>query len=257
MGCECLQIFVGSPRSWAPTVFPEADLERFRSLRAELDLDPVTIHASYLINLASANSEFRHRSLDKLLETVRHGSELGASDIIFHIGSHQGDGVEAGFERILSSLSLILETTSETRITLEPSAGGGHHIGWQLIELASLLDALGDSKRIGVCLDTAHLFATGVDLRDPKIFDDLLAEFDALIGLKRLTVLHLNDSKAALGSKRDRHDNIGEGQLGLETFRHILNHPRLQALPAIMETPGFAEPGSNARNIELMNSLRS
>jgi deoxyribonuclease IV len=256
MGCEAMQIFVGNPRGWKRTEYQSEDLAEFRRKRAQLGIDPVVVHASYLINLASTNSVFRHSSADKLLETLENGAAIEASDVVLHIGSHQGDGVETGFERLRSAISLCLGATSGPRIALEPSAGGGHHIGWQFEELAQLLDLLGNPDRLSVALDTAHLWASGWDVKSPEGFDAMLREFDKTVGLSRLSVLHLNDSKAELGSKRDRHDNIGEGSLGLEAFRHIVHHADLQHLPAIMETPGFDTPESNGKNIEVMKALR-
>lgn len=256
MGCESMQIFVGNPRGWKETSYLSEDLAEFRRHRTELGIDPIVVHASYLINLASSNPQFRHQSLDKLLETLHNAEAIEASDVVLHIGSHGGDGLESGLERLQSAISLAFDTTKRVRLALEPSAGGGHHIGWELAELAHLIKLLGENPRITVCLDTAHLFGTGVDVRDPKVVDQLINDFDQKIGLERLTVLHLNDSKVELGSRRDRHDNIGEGMLGLEAFRYILNHPKLTHLPAIMETPGFATPDSNAHNIEVMKSLR-
>jgi deoxyribonuclease-4 len=256
MGCECLQMFVGSPRGWAKASFTDDDLAEFRKRATDQGISPIIIHASYLINLASGNSDLRHTSADKLLETLHIAQKVGASDVVFHIGSHQGDGTEAGFDRLKSALSIVLQSSEDTRITLEPGAGGGNQIGSTLDELAALIAYLTPSERFAVCLDTAHMFAAGIDVTNPETFDKFVSDFDKKIGLNKLTVLHLNDSQATLGSHWDRHDNIGDGNLGLDTFRHILNHSRLQHLPAIMETPGFEKPLSNSKNIEVMKSLR-
>lgn len=256
MGCEAMQIFVGNPRGWKPTDYAPADLEEFRRKRSELEIDPLIVHASYLINLASSNPQFRHQSTDKLLETLENATAIEASDVVLHIGSHQGDGAEEGFARLQSALALVLKTTEGVRVALEPSAGGGNHIGWDFDELEALLVVLGNEDRLSVCLDTAHLWASGWDVKTSAGFDDMLENFDKKVGLSRLSVLHLNDSKAAMGSRLDRHDNIGDGQLGLEAFRHIVNHPRLVHLPAIMETPGYETPGSNGKNVEAVKALR-
>lgn len=255
MDCDCLQTFVGNPRAWRDIGYPAEDVKKFRELQEELGVAPYVIHAMYLINMASPKPDLHEKSANTLCQTVRMGEELGARTVVVHIGSHSGSGVEAGIKQITSAINTALKEVKKTTISLEPSAGGGDHIGSRFEQLREIFEALRWEERVTVCLDTAHLWAAGYDVTDPAAFDKMINDFDSIIGLDRLSCLHLNDSKATLDSHVDRHDNIGDGKLGLETFRHIIHHPKLKDLPAIMETPGFDEPGSNGKNVEVIKSL--
>lgn len=255
MNCDCFQTFVGNPRAWRDIGYPAEDVKKFRELQKELGVAPYIIHAMYLINMATPKPDLHKKSTDTLCQTVRMGEELGARTVVVHIGSHSRSGVESGIKQIAAAIKVAAKECKNTTISLEPSAGGGDHIGSRFEQLRQIFEGLKWDKRITVCLDTAHLWAAGYDVADPKAFDQMIKDFDSIIGLERLSCLHLNDSKALLDSHVDRHDNIGDGKLGLATFKHIIHHPKLKDLPAIMETPGYEAPGSNGKNIETIKSL--
>ncbi len=237
-GMDAIQLFVQSPRAWRFPDHDPADLEAFRARRAELGIGAVTVHAIYLINLASPKDDFYEKSVTALSSTVDTACAIEAEAVVFHVGSHLGSGFEAGLERVVPALAQALERTNDTTwLCMENTAGAGGTIGRSLDELAAIFDALDRHDRLGVCLDSCHLYASGYDVTEPAELDRLLDELDERIGLERLRCLHVNDSKAPLGSNRDRHDNIGDGLMG-EKLGVFLAHPKLQGLPALLEVPG-------------------
>ncbi len=252
-GMDAVQLFVQSPRAWR---FPEhdpADLEAFRLRRRELGVGAVTVHAIYLINLASPKDELYEKSVSTLRSTVDAACAIEADAVVFHVGSHQGAGFEAALERVIPALEEVLERCSETTwLCMENTAGAGDTIGRSLDELAALHEGLDRHPRLGVCLDSCHLFASGYDVTDKGELDPLLAELDDRVGLDRLRCLHVNDSKTPLGSNRDRHDNIGDGLMG-EKLGVFLAHPKLRGLPALLEVPGLDGHGPD---LEQMTKLR-
>jgi deoxyribonuclease-4 len=257
LGCEAVQFFAGSPRTWAPTVYKDKDAARFREARAASPIRFVVIHTIYLINLASAREDFFEKSVTSLLGAVAAADQLGADAIVTHIGSHQGAGFEAGLERVQAALRRALTETegSPVRILLENTAGAGGTMGVDFDELGTMIDAAGAHPRLGLCLDTAHVFEAGFDISTAAGLGEALARLDAACGLDRLVMLHLNDSKTALGSNRDRHENIGDGDLGREGFRTIVTHPAFAGLPGILEVPGHDGEGPDARNMEALREL--
>jgi deoxyribonuclease-4 len=255
MGGDSVQVFTQSPRTWRPTNHDPASFERFKERRAEAGIDGVLCHALYLINLASPNDDFYSKSVAALQNTVDVGCAIEADAVVFHVGSHQGAGFEAGLERVVPALAQTLERCSETTwLCLENSAGAGGTIGRSLDELVALYEALDRHPRLGVCLDSCHLFVSGYDVTDPAELNRLLDELDERIGLERLRCLHVNDSKAPLGSNRDRHDNIGEGLMG-ERLGVFLANPRLQGLPAVLEVPGTDGKGPDAEQVRKLKEL--
>jgi deoxyribonuclease-4 len=252
-GMDSVQLFVQSPRTWR---FPEhdpADLQAFRTRREELGIGAVSVHAVYLLNLASPKRDFHEKSVETLRKTVDAACGIGAEAVVFHIGSHLGAGFEAGLERVVPAMAQALERCNETTwLCMENSAGTGGTIGRSLEELAAVYDALDGHPRLGVCLDSCHLFASGYDVTDPAELDRVVADLDGSIGLDRLRCLHVNDSKTPLGSNRDRHDNIGDGLIG-EKLAVFLGHPKLQGLPALLEVPGHDGKGPD---LEQMTKLR-
>ena len=255
MGADAVQLFTQSPRMWRPTNHDPANFEKFKEKRAELGLTEgsVVAHALYLVNLASA--KFYDKSLAALENTMEVAVAIGADGVVFHVGSHLGEGMEAGIERCVPALLQLLErTTDATWLLMENSAGAGDTIGRSLDELVQLFDACDGHPRLGLCLDTAHLFVSGVDVTDRDVLDALLDDFDARIGLDRLRALHINDAAAPLGSNRDRHANILEGELGDE-LGVFLSHPRLQGLPAFLEVPGVNKEGPNAEELRKVREL--
>jgi deoxyribonuclease IV len=255
MGGDSVQVFTQSPRTWRPTSHDPANFERFKERRAEAGIDGVVCHALYLINLASPKDDFYDKSVAALKNTVDVGCAIEADAVVFHVGSHLGSGFEAGLERIVPAMAEALERCSETTwLCMENTAGAGGTIGRSLDELAALYEALERHPRLGVCLDSCHLFASGYDVTDRAELDRLLDDLDARIGLERLRCLHVNDSKAPLGSNRDRHDNIGDGLIG-ERLGVFLSHPRLQGLPAILEVPGKDGKGPDAEQVRRLKEL--
>jgi deoxyribonuclease-4 len=256
MGAEAVQLFVQSPRTWR---FPEhdpADLEAFRSKRDAAGL-PALVHALYLVNLAAPDDAIYSKSVDTMRATVDAACAIEAEGVVFHIGSHLGAGFETGLARVVPAVEQVLERCNErTWLLMENSAGTGGTMGRSLDELVAIFEAVGRHERLGVCLDSCHLFASGVDVTDAPTWTAFLDDLDRRIGLDRLRALHANDSKEPLGSNRDRHDNIGEGLIGtgLGVF---LAHPKLQGLPVVLEVPGAGGKGPNADEIRKLRELHA
>jgi deoxyribonuclease-4 len=252
-GMDSVQLFAQSPRTWRFPDHDPADLEAFKARREELGIGGVAIHAVYLLNLASTKADFYEKSVETLSKTVDAACAIDAEAVVFHVGSHQGAGFDAGLERVVPALAQALERCDDTTwLCMENTAGTGDTIGRSLEELAALYEALGRHPRLGVCLDSCHLFASGYDVTDPDELDRVVKQLDKLIGLDRLRVLHVNDSKTPLGSNRDRHDNIGAGLMG-NKLAVFLGHPKLQGLPALLEVPGADGHGPD---LEQMTKLR-
>ena len=252
-GMDSVQLFAQSPRTWRFPDHDPADLEAFRARREELGIGAVAIHAVYLLNLASTKADFYEKSVETLSKTVDAACAIGAEAVVFHVGSHQGAGFDAGLERVVPAIAQALERCNDTTwLCMENTAGTGDTIGRSLEELAALYQAVERHPRLGVCLDSCHLFASGYDVTDPDELDRVVKQLDKLIGLDRLRVLHVNDSKTPLGSNRDRHDNIGDGLMG-NKLAVFLGHPKLQGLPALLEVPGADGHGPD---LEQMTKLR-
>jgi deoxyribonuclease-4 len=257
VGADSLQVFTQSPRTWRPTNHDPANFERFRERRAEVGLHGVLCHALYLCNFAAPNDEVYEKSVTALRNTMEVACAIGADAVIVHVGSHLGSGFEAGLERVLPAMEQVLELSSgETWLLMENSAGAGGTIGRSIDELATIYERLDRHPNLGVCLDSCHLYVSGVDVTEAAQLDALLDEVDASIGLDRLRALHVNDSAAALGTNRDRHANIGEGLLG-EKLGVFLGHPRLQGLPAVLETAGPENKGPDANEVRKAKEIRA
>jgi deoxyribonuclease IV len=256
-GMDSVQLFAQSPRTWR---FPDHDpaaLEAFKKRRDELGIGAVAIHALYLLNLASPKADFYEKSAETLRKTVDTGCAIGSEAVVFHVGSHQGAGFEAGLERVVPALAQALERCSDTTwLCMENTAGTGDTIGRSLEELAALYEALDRHPRLGICLDSCHLYASGYDVTDAAELDRTVKEVDRLIGLDRLRCLHVNDSKMPLGSNRDRHDNIGDGLMGSK-LGVFLAHPKLQGLPALLEVPGSDGHGPDAEQMTKLRALHA
>jgi len=257
MGGEAVQIFTQSPRTWRPTNHDPANFERFKERRTEAGIGGVVCHALYLVNLAAPDDEIYEKSVATLVNTVDVGCAIDADGVVFHVGSHLGAGFETGLERVVPALERALERCSDTTwLLLENSAGAGGTMGRSVDELAVLVERLGGHPRLGLCLDSCHLWVSGVDVTDRKTLDALLEDVDARIGLDRLRALHVNDAAAPLGSNRDRHANIGEGLLG-DKLGVFLADPRLQGLPALLEVPGKDGKGPDADEIQKLKDLHA
>ena len=237
-GGDCVQVFTQSPRMWRPTNHKPAAIERFKTRRAEAGIGGVVCHALYLCNLAAPDDGIYERSIQTMRNTMDAASAIEADGVIFNVGSHLGAGFDAGLERTVAALVQILERCEgDTWLLMENSAGTGGTIGRSVEELETLLERVGRHPRLGICLDSCHLYASGYDVSDPDAVDALVRQIDDGIGLDRLRALHVNDSATPLGSNRYRHANIGEGLMG-EQLGAFLAHPAFQHLSAYLEVPG-------------------
>jgi deoxyribonuclease-4 len=257
IGAESVQVFTQSPRTWRPSNHDPASFERFREKRLEAGIGGVVCHAVYLCNLAAPDPVVYERSVAALRNTTEVACAIGAEGVVFHVGSHLGSGLEVGLERVVPALEQVLEVcTDETWVLMENSAGAGGTIGRSIEELAVISERLGRHPSLGVCLDSCHLWVSGVDVTDPEALDACLDELDSAIGLDRLRALHVNDAAAPFASNRDRHANILEGELG-ERLGVFLAHPRLQGLPAVLETAGPDNHGPDANEVQKTKDLRA
>jgi deoxyribonuclease-4 len=255
-GCESIQIFNQSPRMWKPTSYRDEDVEAFRAAMAESPIGAVLIHAVYLLNCASDDPDIRAKSLASLTNSLRVGARIGAAGVVLHPGSAKTGDVGEAIARAGEAISEALAESEGCELHLENTAGAGGTLGRSFDELAALLDASGGEDRLGVCLDSCHLFASGYDIRTPAGMKSTLAECTRKLGRGRVRALHLNDSQTPLGSNRDRHANIGEGELGDAGVSAFLSAPGVQKLPCVLETPGENREGPSRAEVELARSLR-
>ena len=257
VGCDALQIFVKSNRSWAVKPLTEEDIARFKDKAEETGIQPVVAHTSYLLNLATPDEALWKRSRDTLVVELERCEALGVDWLVLHPGSHVGTGEKAGLARVAQALGEVHDATPgfRARILLETTAGQGTNLGYRFEQLAWLLEHTPQGERLGVCLDTCHVFTAGYELRTPEGYAATMEAFDRIVGLERLKALHLNDSKYGLGTRKDRHAHIGEGYIGLEGFRHVINDPRLANLPGLLETPKSGDLHEDRENLAVLRSL--
>ncbi len=256
IGCEAIQIFGSSARSWAFKMPADQEIAAFKDRRAETGMGAVFFHAIYLINLGSPNPELVAKGVQSLINYMNLAAALDADGVIFHPGSHKGQGYEQVFDQAVAAINRVLENTPEgPYLCLENMAGMGQHLGAKFEELGGLLRAV-DNPRLRICLDTQHSFAAGYDLTTPEGVAGMIDQFDAAIGAENLAAVHANDSKQLCGSGVDRHDNIGEGYIGEPGFACIMSHPAFQEVPFFLETPGFDGNGPDARNVEILKNIR-
>ena len=254
IGGNAVQVFTQSPRMWKPTAHTPEEVKRFRKRRREARIKHVACHALYLVNLASRDSEIRSKSFDALAATMETARDIRADTVVFHVGSHLGYGFDDAVEAITPPLRELLSlTTSTLWLCLENAAGAGGTIGRSISELATICDALDGHDRLGVCIDSCHWWASGVDVTSAAALDDALEDLDARMGLDRLRLLHVNDAKTPLGSNRDRHEVVAVGELG-QGLAAFLGHPAFRTLPAVLET--WPEGGLSTADIELMRDLQ-
>lgn len=240
---------------WRPTAHTDEALAQFREARAKAKLGAVVCHAIYLVNLASPDDELYERSRAAMRATVETACAIEADGVIFHVGSHLGSGFDAAVGRVVPALRELLELCGErTWLLMENTAGSGGTIGRTVAELQALVEALDGHPHLGVCVDSCHWWASGVDVTDPGALDEAIRDLDARVGLDRLRCLHVNDSSTALGSNRDRHENVGKGLMG-KGLGVFLAHPAVQGLPAILETPGPDGHGPDAGEVRRLRSL--
>lgn len=254
-GCEAIQFFSRNPRAWTDGSLNQEEVERYREALSRTDISPVFLHAPYLLNLASPEEELHARSIRYLREELQRAHILGAQFVIVHVGNRLKNTEEDALERISRAIdSSCADVDNSVQLLLENTAGQGTEVGYKFVALWTILERVKDKGRLGFCLDVAHAFEAGYDLSTLKGLDRLLEEFDALVGLDKLRVIHLNDSRSKAGSRVDRHWHIGEGEIGLSGFRNIVNHAALMHLPGIMETPRKTD-ADDLRNMAVMRSL--
>lgn len=256
LGCEAIQVFTRNQRQWTPKPLAEAEIEAFRAGAREASYAARAVsHASYLINLCATDPAILAKSKRAFVDEIERCAALGIPFLCVHPGSHVGAGEAAGLAAVAAGVKEALKATRGRRVTilLENTAGQGTNLGWKLDHLGELLRTI-RSRRVGVCLDTCHLFAAGYDLRTPKAYAKTVNALDDAVGLDRIRALHLNDSKHPLGSRRDRHENIGEGALGRAAFRRLVNDERFTGLPAVLETPGG--PDGYRKDLKRLKGMR-
>ena len=264
LGCAALQVFVKNASRWQGRALEEAEVTAFRAAWHACPGAPVVAHAAYLINLAAPPGEVLDRSRAGLADELVRCARLGLAGLVVHPGSHGGAGEEEGLRRIARSIDEVCEAVDAAltgepaaipRLLLETTAGQGSCLGWRLEQLERIVELSHHRERLAVCLDTCHLFAAGYPVHTPEGIDGVLDETVARLGRERLACVHLNDSRHGLGSRRDRHANIGEGELGRAPFAHLLRHPLLTGVPMIVETPGGEDDQGHARDLALLREL--
>jgi deoxyribonuclease IV len=255
-GCRAIQIFNQSPRMWKPTAYGSDDFAAFRAAMDDSPIDAVMIHAVYLLNCASEDPEIRDKSLASLTHSLRVGDAIGAACVVLHPGSAKTGDVGEAIVRAGAVIREALAESERCPLHLENTAGAGGTLGRSFEELAALLDAAGGDGRLGLCLDSCHLLASGSDIRTVGGLEETLETCDAVVGLDRLGSLHLNDSQTPLGSNRDRHANVGDGELGDDGCQAFLSEPRFEGLPCVLETPGENRSGPSAQEIAHCMALR-
>lgn len=255
IGAECIQIHLSAPQRWQdPTHSPEA-VQDFVQAAQDKGIGPNFAHAIYLINLASPDPSLREKSRHAL-RVQGEAARLCAFDgVVFHVGSGKGQPIDEAESYVVEGLTAILESNSCARILLENSAGSGYTLGARFEQIGRILERLDRDERLGICLDTAHALASGYEIRTPDGLDQMLAEIDQHVGLDNLRLIHANDSKAALGAARDRHENIGDGEIGLAAFERLVRHAALRERPWVLEVPGYQKEGPDLENVARLRWL--
>jgi deoxyribonuclease-4 len=255
--CDAVQIFVKSNRSWAVKPLEEDEIAQFKAKAEETGIRPVVAHTSYLLNLGTPDELLWEKSRNMLITELERCEALEVPWLVLHPGSHVGSGEKAGLERVAQGLGEVHAATPgfRARILLETTAGQGDSLGHTFEQLARIIELTPQGERLGVCLDTCHVFAAGYELRTVEGYAATMEAFDKAIGLQRLKALHLNDSKGELGERKDRHEHIGKGHIGLEGFRNVVNDPRLAGLPGLLETPKGDDLEEDRENLRVLRSL--
>jgi deoxyribonuclease-4 len=256
LGCNTMQIFARNPQQWQGKPLDDADVEEFKIRRNKFKINPIFIHISYLINLASPNPKLYGGSIHAYIKDMQEAERLKADYIVTHMGSHKDTSEDAGIKRLIIALNKILDNTLQSKvgILLENTSGSGSWLGYKFEHQKNIIAGLKKKSRVGLCLDTAHAYLAGYDLSTKEGLGSILDEIERLVGIKLIKLIHLNDAYGALASHHDRHDHIGQGSIGMEGMRRIINHPKLRNIPMILETPKD-EPSSDAMNLKLVRKL--
>ena len=260
IGCEAIQIFGSSPQSWAYKPIPDAETATFREKAKEAGIGPIFFHAIYLINLGTPVPETLEKGIESLTNYMKLAADVEAGGVIFHPGRHKGLGYQGIFKQTVFGIERVLaESPKGPWLTLENTAGMGQHIGAKLEELGRIITAVDPAyrPRLKICLDTQHCFAAGYDIATADGLEAMLAEFDECIGLENLVAVHANDSKYALGGGVDRHENIGQGYIGLQGFENIMSNPAFRDVPFFLEVPGLENKGPDKQNLDILKEIRS
>ncbi|MBK5219723.1 MAG: deoxyribonuclease IV [Thermoleophilia bacterium] len=255
-GCEAIQIFHQSPRMWRPTSYGEEDFAAFREAMDDSTVDAVIIHAVYLINCATKDKELRKKSLNSLTHALRIGDAIGAKGVVLHPGAQKGEPLGPSMKRAAKVIAAALKDSDACPLLLEQTAGHKGLLGRDFDQTAELIELAGSGKRLGLCLDSCHLFVQGYDITDEAHLGSVLDEADAKVGIERLGAVHVNDAAAPLGSCRDRHANIGKGEMGKRGLMSFLSEPRFEGLPATLETPGPEKKGTDKKEVTAAKKLR-
>jgi deoxyribonuclease-4 len=257
VGCDTIQIFVKTPNRWSSKPIAAENVSAFQEAVEETGIWPVFAHGLYLVNLATPDDALWQKSLTALTDDLERCEQLGLPGLVIHPGSHMGSGEEAGIRRIVAALDEVHDRLPgfEAQVWLEVTAGQGHHLGYTFDHLRAMIEGVRKPERLGVCFDTAHAFAAGYELRTRDGYETTWAEFDERVGLDRLQAIHLNDSKRELGSRVDRHEHIGQGLLGLEPFRFLVNDPRFRGIPMTLETDKGPDLTEDKENLAVLRSL--
>jgi len=255
--CEAIQVFVKNASQWQGKSLSRDDVEQFRQAHSQSDIGPLVAHSSYLINLASNKPENLAKSRAALADELERCHQLGIPGLVVHPGAHLGAGIDAGLELIAESLIEVLSglPDNKTRVLLENTAGQGTLVGFRLEHLATIRDLTDQPSRIGICIDTCHAFAAGYPLHDPVGYTDFLSTIAELFDSREPSCFHLNDSKYELGANRDRHANLGQGEMPLEVFQRLLHEPTLEQVPMILETPMGDDSAGHRRDLEILRSF--
>jgi deoxyribonuclease IV len=255
--CDTIQIFNKSNSQWRAAKLKPDDVDRYFELQEELGVSVATSHSSYLINIASPDPMLNDKSYKSLKEEMERCNQLKIPNLVLHPGSHVGSGEEAGLDRVAEATNRLFDNLENNQCWLlyEATAGQGTNLGYKFEQLAYLIDKVEDKDHIGVCLDTCHIFAAGYGITDPKDYKKTMKHFDEVVGLDRLRIFHINDSKQPFESRRDRHEHLGQGHIGIEAFRNIVNDKRLAKVPLILETPKEEDLKEDIENLRLLRSL--
>jgi len=256
LGCNTMQMFSRNPQEWRRSKLSSEDIEEFKRRKERSKISPLFIHIPYPINLASPYRRLYQGSIKAYIQDIKEIELLGADYIITHMGSHKKSGEKKGLKRITEALNIIADRTKNSRVNilLENTAGSGSWLGYKFEHQREILEKIECKERFGICLDTCHAYVSGYDLSTEEGLRGILEEIDDLVGLNRLRLIHLNDAKDRLGSKKDRHEHIGKGKIGLEGFKRIINHPKLKDIPFILETPKKKDD-DDTMNLNLVKSL--
>lgn len=258
IGCDTIQIFTKNNNQWRAKPLTDREIKTYHQHRATTGIWPVVAHNGYLINVASPQGDLYRKSLEALRIEVERAAALEIPYLIMHPGAHIGTGEANGIKRVVHALDVILDCTNgfPVVICLETTAGQGSSLGYRFEHLAAIREGVTQRERVGVCVDTCHIFAAGYEIRGRKVYEQTMRHLDDMIGLKNIKCIHLNDSQRELGSRVDRHAHIGQGHIGLEGFRLVLNDPRFRNTPMILETPkGDDPPAADRRNLAVLRSL--